>query len=380
MLSRWPIRNKLLLGIALLLVIVSTMAASSFQGTYAYRELVRTLSSRATELPPATKLSQQISDLRVTLADLDDVVLYSEGRTATPVGQQLEITFRWQFGYVQDTADAYAAALADHEHIESQIGEPSQELQILDEVKQLLADIKQLTTQDDWYLQTPRTNHLGLELEQLQLKAAELPRNLQRHMTALAGEMRLRYRTWIVLTWICSVAAGILLWVFMGLCYRWVFRPLRVLVKGSRQVAAGDFDFRIQLPNHDEMGELADAMNQMTARFCAIRDDLDHQVQLRTKQVVRSEQLASVGFLAAGVAHEINNPLASIALCAESLESRLQELAPANHEQAEVVASYLRMIQTEAFRCKEITEKLLDFSRMGEVRRAAPTCANWCKA
>ncbi len=77
------------------------------------------------------------------------------------------------------------------------------------------------------------------------------------------------------------------------------------------------------------MAELADAMNDMTARFQAIRDDLDRQVQERTKQVVRSEQLASVGFLAAGVAHEINNPLASIALCAESLEGRMQEVLDA---------------------------------------------------
>ena len=91
------------------------------------------------------------------------------------------------------------------------------------------------------------------------------------------------------------------------------------------------------------MAELADAMNDMTARFRAIRDDLDRQVQLRTKQVVRSEQLASVGFLAAGVAHEINNPLASIALCAESLESRLLEMmAPdgeSDHKRARAALS-----------------------------------------
>ena len=92
-----------------------------------------------------------------------------------------------------------------------------------------------------------------------------------------------------------------------------------MLIDGSRQVAAGEFDYRIHLDTDDEMAELAEAMNDMTARFQAIRDDLDRQVQERTKQVVRSEQLASVGFLAAGVAHEINNPLASIALCAESL-------------------------------------------------------------
>ncbi|MCG8586480.1 MAG: ATP-binding protein, partial [Pirellulales bacterium] len=105
--------------------------------------------------------------------------------------------------------------------------------------------------------------------------------------------------------------------------------------------------------------------------------DLDSQVRERTKQVVRSEQLASVGFLAAGVAHEINNPLASIAMCAESLEARMHDTLAADdelpddqhNEDVAVVRNYLRMIQDEAFRCKQITEKLLDFSRMGDTER-----------
>ena len=166
----------------------------------------------------------------------------------------------------------------------------------------------------------------------------------------------------IVLNWVTTLSALFMAGLFVQLFYRWVFRPLRVLVKGSRHVAAGDFGYRIQLDSHDEMAELADALNDMTARFQAIRDDLDRQVQERTKQVVRSEQLASVGFLAAGVAHEINNPLASIAMCAESLESRLAcRSRPADAEQRQLVRSYLRMIQTEAFRCKGITERLLGF-------------------
>jgi signal transduction histidine kinase len=123
------------------------------------------------------------------------------------------------------------------------------------------------------------------------------------------------------------------------------------------------------------MAELATALNEMTTRFCEIRDDLDEQVKQRTKEVVRSEQLASVGFLAAGVAHEINNPLAIIAWSAEALESRVHDIIytddlkpdESHNQEVTVLKNYLRRIQDEAFRCKGITESLLNFSRIGDV-------------
>src|SRR5438067_7298103 len=164
----------------------------------------------------------------------------------------------------------------------------------------------------------------------------------------------------------------------MWLFYDWLFQPLEVLLAGSRRIAQqDDFDHRIHLKNHDEMAELASALNEMTARFQEIRNDLDAQVKQRTREVVRSEQLASVGFLAAGVAHEINNPLASIAWCAESLDSRLHDALHGENGEAgqlatgdlEILQKYLRRIQDEAFRCKGITEKLLDFSRLGDVEK-----------
>ncbi len=75
------------------------------------------------------------------------------------------------------------------------------------------------------------------------------------------------------------------------------------------------------------------------------------------------------------MAHEINNPLASIAFCSEALEARLHDLLGQLRasgwldEEQEVFSKYLKMIQEEAFRCKNITERLLAFSRPGERRR-----------
>ena len=119
------------------------------------------------------------------------------------------------------------------------------------------------------------------------------------------------------------------------------------------------------------MQDLAEAFNDMTARLSVTYADLERQVQERSRQLVRSERLAGVGFLAAGVAHEINNPLASIAFCSEALENRLGPVPRPSRATADakVVRNYLRMIQEEAFRCKSITEKLLDFSRCDDIQR-----------
>lgn len=366
MLSKWPIRNKLLIGLALLLVIVGASSWGGIYGLYAYRALVRSLSRRVPELPKANRLIQSVGDLRVALSD-DTPHLAGEALLDSPRGHWSRAAFQAKFEIVQENFLRYRQQLEQNPDRDG-ISDSNQERETVRKIQETLYRVA-AESQDDWVLNAVNVGKLQAELDELQRLASELPNYLYDNINDFTADARNEYRTLLTLTWGTSISAGLLLALFVKLCYQWVFRPLRVLISGSRKVAGGQFSYQIKLDTKDEMAELAGAMNDMTARFRAIRDDLDRQVQERTKQVVRSEQLASVGFLAAGVAHEINNPLASIAMCAESLEGRVRTLLSDDNPDQRVIGNYLRMIQNEAFRCKEITERLLDFSRIGDVKR-----------
>ena len=396
MIKRRPIRNKLLLGGALVGIMVAVLSASSFLGVYSYRRLVRSLSCRAAELPRASDLNASVGSLRLAharaLSGEAEFGLVGEPLPPPPADDDAEDdeeplfaeTFTGQIAHARWSLDRYCEELAEGEldNMPFPFGDRSRARETaaaiatcLDTIDTIVApappavgDEAEDESSVPW--QRGRLLESGPHLDKLASLSAELPTFLQERLHDLSHEVRSGYRTLIVTTWASALAAATLLAALGALSYRWVFRPLRLLGNGSRRVAAGDFGFRLKLDTSDEMAELAAALNDMTERFEEIRDDLDRQVRLRTREVIRSEQLASVGFLAAGVAHEINNPLASIAMCAESLESRLEGLAPDDAD-AQIVKRYLELIQTEAFRCKGITEKLLDFSRLGEVRRQA---------
>ncbi|MCP4782201.1 MAG: HAMP domain-containing histidine kinase [Fuerstiella sp.] len=147
--------------------------------------------------------------------------------------------------------------------------------------------------------------------------------------------------------------------------FQWVSFPLRTIAKGTSRISNGDTNYRLGSVSrwNDEFADLAANFNRMANRFQESEDNLNAKVEERSRQLVRSERLAGVGFLSAGVAHEINTPLSSITMAAESLQSRLYEQLDPDHEDTAEALSRLEMIQRESKRCGQITRRLLDFSR-----------------
>jgi two-component system NtrC family sensor kinase len=183
--------------------------------------------------------------------------------------------------------------------------------------------------------------------------------------------------------------------LFFGfLAARQFTNPILQLIEGAGTIGQGNFDHRLQIETSDEIEDLAVQFNQMAA---AIRerevenvrlrlqiqqhaDRLEEMVEKRTKelreaqaQLVQAEMLGAIGRLAAGVAHEINNPMAVISTCVEGLHARLNgcELP----DRLADLPEYLTAIREAAYRCKGITQKLLSFSRQSPLA-SIPTDVN----
>jgi two-component system NtrC family sensor kinase len=149
---------------------------------------------------------------------------------------------------------------------------------------------------------------------------------------------------------ILVAAASILLAVLIAIPVSWsVTRPLTELAQATRKVAEGDWSVRVPVYGRGETGILAESFNTMVSTL-----------EETQEQLVQKEKLASVGQLAAGVAHEINNPLGSVLLYADILRKETPDDDPQHR-------SDLEMIISEATRCKVIVNDLLNFSRQNEV-------------
>ena len=377
MLTRWTLRSRQYICITLMLVIVVLLSVSGLQGVFKYRRLTKNIRARAGEFPEMLKVERSISKLRNTLHPSDYGVGTFHEHTANSNSYVDERTFNDRLHELEMAVDKYDNEIQNSSVNDPRIGENDKEVEFIKQIRATIMTISQYRNVQNLFDAEASVQNIDQSLEKLQGQLDRLPSMMSERMNNFAEAARTDYHTWIFLNSIFAAFGFALITVLLWKFNSWFLRPVSTLVEGSRKVASGDFTHRIVLNTQDELAELAAAMNDMTTHFCEIRDTLDRKVRERTNEVVRNEQLASVGFLAAGVAHEINNPMATIAWSAESLESRLidwvreqdfQEGDP-KLEEADVILKYMRRIQDEAFRVKGITDGLLDFSRLGTSTR-----------
>jgi signal transduction histidine kinase len=373
---RWPIRLKLFVGLGVVVGMMLILMGASIFGLHSFHTCYLTLVDQLRELGASAELIESVFRLHPP-------------RDPDTVAEREELKRR--VGTAQDALLAYFRRLKTNTAQGSRVDSGIDELGLAFLMDDDLAAIKSeldpslgapeklllLPGTAYWITQHPEqlpqvrpATGLKARIERLHDTVMQLPRKLFADFWSVLKISQAQYQTSRVIVWISSLMVLGMLYGLMRLFHLWVLAPLRLLQRGVRHVARGSFDYKINLRSGDEMQDLAEAFNDMTSKISMTYSDLEQQVQERSRQLVRSERLAGVGFLAAGVAHEINNPLASIAFCAEALDHRLaQILEPAANPDHRVVGNYLKMIQEEAFRCKSITEKLLDFSRCTDIKR-----------
>ena len=131
-----------------------------------------------------------------------------------------------------------------------------------------------------------------------------------------------------------------------------IVSPLRRLVYAAERIRSGDLDAYVRVDSDDELGELSNTFNQMAQ---GLRESASEIHELHEQELRRAAQLASVGELAAGIAHEIKNPLAGASSGIDMLE---QELEPSPSSQ-----SLLRQVRTQLRRIESAIRDLLSYAR-----------------
>jgi signal transduction histidine kinase len=222
--------------------------------------------------------------------------------------------------------------------------------------KTLAAQIAALAHQNDHEFRTivvpaiergnrDEVTRLGDDLEAVVGRVVDLNAKLNTDLEARsvaarerAEALRAQSVTWTVACFALAIALAAAVGVWL---MRTIVRRVEILRDGARRVGAGDLDARIELAGEDEFAELASSFNQMAA-----------SLSREQAALVRSQKLASIGHVAAGVAHELNNPLSVIL----GYTKLLRADPGANAEE-------LKIIEDEARLCHRIVQELLDLAR-----------------
>ena len=211
---------------------------------------------------------------------------------------------------------------------------------------------------NDWYMSAyaPIRNLTGHTIGMLYVGSLERPYNdiLWRNLYAFLG-----------ITLLAMVLVSI---VAMTIAHQ-ISRPIRAMADAAKKISEGDYSQKVEVSTDDEIGFLANNFNTMVAELGRAHQELkesaetlERKVEQRTTELramqahlIQSEKLAGVGKLAAGVAHEINNPLTCV-LTNSSL--MLSDLPPDDPRRED-----LQTVVDETLRCRKIVKGLLDFAR-----------------
>ncbi len=170
-----------------------------------------------------------------------------------------------------------------------------------------------------------------------------------------------------------SVVSGIFVW------YE-VHRPVTALKAGTERLAEGELGYQIPVTSHDELGELANSFNSMSLQLRGANEEvlswartLEERVEQKTaelrrvyEQVIHVEKMASIGKMAAVVAHEINNPLSGI-LTYSKLLRKWHDRDGGCAKREDEVRQCLELIESESRRCGDLVKNLLTFSRTSPI-------------
>lgn len=170
------------------------------------------------------------------------------------------------------------------------------------------------------------------------------------------GILEAKYRdmkrsSMLILFSVTSVGAAVA-FLLSWMLGRTIIKRIRLLKEATDAIAAGNLDYKVQTGNISGLGILDEAFNNMTASL----KDRDERLKKVFQQMAKTERLAALGQIAAGVAHEINNPLGGIVLYSNLI---LEDLPEENKRERENVEKIIY----QANRCRQIVQNLLDFSR-----------------
>ena len=166
---------------------------------------------------------------------------------------------------------------------------------------------------------------------------------------------------------------ALLSWLFV---WRVVGEPIKALKDGTEHLAHGELGYQIEVRSDDEVGNLAHSFNDMSLQLHAANDEivtwaktLENRVAEKTRELkgahdhmLHVEKMASMGKMAAVVAHEVNNPLSGILTYAKLLRKWVGS-GQAEHEKREEAMQCLELIAAESRRCGDLIKNLLSLSR-----------------